>query len=138
MVRCRIDNIKAERFEICSEYNPEVTYTCTPHFYFHSKEDGSMIIVRAEYKVEHEDNTFIKFAISCFFELHPDSRAEITTPDGIKLHRDFASFLVSESLGIARGYMYARTERISPNLVALPLIVTGQFIPEEGLLLKNV
>lgn len=129
-----IVQIATEEFAMLPGPPHEEEYSKIHHeLVFGLNKEQKRIYVRKYARFEKEDSKpFMVIAVSCTFEILPESWSILVSPDTSTLivPRDFAVHLAMMTVGTLRGVLHAKTENTPYNRFLFPPFNVIELLPE--------
>lgn len=129
MIRFRMTKINTEQFAVLQESIPEkdkVTLSLNIELKYAAAE--CMVAVGALFTFSYANEKFMILKVLCEFQIHPDDWKDCTSDNVVTIPKDCIDYLLSQTVGTARGILHCKTEGTGYNDMVLPPLNVSEVI----------
>lgn len=134
MIKFRMAKINVSQFAILADNAPSegLSYTVGLRFCGATKVKR----VGCEFSVEfmHSEKTILKLIIFCEFDIMPEDWDGRTENDELVIKKDELGYFANQTVGVARGIMFCKTENTPFSQFIVPPINLTKLIKEDFLI----
>ena len=131
MIRFRLAKISVSQFAILSDSAPteEVTYTIGLGFKWSA--EAKRIGCEFSIAFASQEKPFIKLDTFCEFDIMPKDWDSLISDDVITFRKNDLGFFANQTVGVARGIMFCKTEGTPFGQYILPPVNLESLIKED-------
>lgn len=131
MTRFRMSAIRTEQFAILSEKKPSEDFRIhTQMEVKYAVEDRNLGIVMT-FRFGEKESPFMLLSVFCGFGIHPEDWQGFVREGRIVIPKSLLDYLLSQTIGTARGILHCKTEGTPFNSVILPPFDVSTWIAED-------
>lgn len=121
MIRFKMIKINTEQFALLQETIPDrdnVALSLNVELKYAAA--ACMVAVGALFTFSCADDKFMILKVLCEFQIHPEDWESCTSDNVVTIPKDCIDYLLSQTVGTARGILHCKTEGTTYNDIVLP------------------
>ncbi len=131
MIRFRMAKINVDQFAILTEKAPEDRVSYTVNFGFSGALNASRVACSFAVEFMHDDKPILKLGINCEFDLHRDDWDQLVKDNILHISKENLGFFANQTVGVARGIMFCKTESTDFRSFILPPIDLTKILEDD-------
>ena len=132
MVRFRMFKINVEQFAMLVEKMQQDKHEVMveTRFQFKVAHDHKVAPV-ARFMFTNKEQPTLMLELSCEFDIYPEDWKKMVKNDEVTVSKETLCYLAAQTVGVARGVLYCKTEGTPFNKLILPSINVASMIKED-------
>ena len=131
MISFRMIKINVSQFAILADAAPEDNLTYTVGLRFLGASEAKRVACEFTVEFAHLDKPIVKLAMLCEFDILPTDWDERIKDNAITLTKDELGFFANQTVGVARGVMFCKTEGTPFSHFIVPPVNLVSLITED-------
>ncbi|MDE6444440.1 MAG: hypothetical protein K2K64_08505 [Muribaculaceae bacterium] len=131
MIRFRLAKINVEQFAILADKVPAEGLVYSVSAAFKAARNAHRIACVFSAEFQQGGKIILKLSINCQFEIHPEDWNERIDNNILRISKTDLGYLGNQTVGVARGIMFSKTEGTDFGTLILPPIDLTRLLDED-------